>query len=145
MIDIALMDVEDILADYNEIKPEIEKALVFSSGEWTANQIIRNAIAEPNLFQIWYVYDEGERIAIASTRILNYPNFNSIHIITLGGRTNNKFKEWTEEFLDIMKEYPHIDCVEFTGRRALVKRLEDYGWKERYTTMRIATRDSFKV
>ncbi len=144
-IDIVRLEVEDILKDYSEIEPQIKKALKHSSGEWTSLQIIHGAITDPNFMHIWYVYDDGELVATASTRIVRYNNFIAIHVITLGGKTNNKMLEWTEEFTSLMKEYPQIDCMEFTGRRGLVKPLEKAGWEERYVTMRKSLKEDFKV
>jgi hypothetical protein len=36
----------------------------------------------------------------------------------------------------MVKEYEHINVLEFTGRRGFVKQLIKVGWSERYTTMR---------
>jgi hypothetical protein len=144
-IDIVRLEVEDILKDYSEIEPEVAKALDHSSGEWTPLQVIQGAITDPALMHIWYVYDDGERVATGSTRIVQYNNFVAIHIITLGGKTNDKLIEWTEEFTEMMKEYTQIDCVEFTGRRGLVRPLERAGWKERYVTMRKSLKEDFTV
>jgi len=144
-IDIVRLEVEDILKDYSEIEPEVAKALDHSSGEWTPLQVIQGAITDPALMHIWYVYDDGERVATGSTRIVQYNNFVAIHIITLGGKTNDKLIEWTEEFTEMIKEYTQIDCEEFTGRRVLVRPLERAGWKERYVTMRKSLKEDFTV
>ena len=144
-IDIVRLEVEDILKDYSEIEPEISKALTHSSGEWTSLQVIQGAITDPNIMHIWYVYENGNKIATASTRIVQYNNFIAIHVITLGGKTNNNLIEWTNTFTAMMKEYPQIDCVEFTGRRGLVRSLEKAGWKERYVTMRKSLKEDFTV
>lgn len=144
-ISIVKLDVEDILKDYNEIAPEVEKALKHSSGEWTTLQVLQMCIADPVNFHAWAICDDGEWVAYATTRLVKYNNFIAIHIITLGGKTNNKLGEWTEIFSEHMKEYPQIDCIEFTGRRGLLKPLEKAGWKERYTTMRYALNDTINL
>lgn len=144
-ISIVKLDVEDILKDYNEIAPMISVALEHSSGEWTTLQVLQAAIADPANFHVWYVYDKGELVATASTRLVRYNNFIAIHIITLGGKTNDKLSEWTEEFVEQMREYPQVDVIEFTGRRGLLKPLVKAGWKERYTTVRYAMNDTINL
>ena len=36
----------------------------------------------------------------------------------------------------MIKKFPQVDYLEFTGRRGLVKGLTKVGWNEKYTTMR---------
>lgn len=128
---------EGLLLRFDEIKNKIDKALVYSDGEWTSYQIVKQAIASPGLFQVWDILDKrGQSVAIATTRFLEYNSFNSIHIITLGGIANGDFPLWAKEFEKIIKEFPQVDYLEFTGRRGLVKGLTKVGWNEKYTTMR---------
>ena len=128
---------EGLLSRFDEIKTKIDKALVYSDGEWTSYQIVKQAIANPGLFQVWDIIDkQNKSVAIATTRFLEYNSFNSIHIITLGGIANGDFPLWAEEFEKIIKEFPQVDYLEFTGRRGLVKGLTKVGWNEKYTTMR---------
>lgn len=144
-IKIVMLTVEEILKNYSEIAPQLDKALVHSSGEWSTTEVIQGAISDPVNMHIWDIYDDGLKVATASTRLIKYNSFTSLHIITLGGRTNGKFKIWTENFVEMVKVYPQIDCVEFTGKRGLVRPLEACGWKERYTTMRISLKEGFEV
>jgi len=132
--DIKQVTGEDLLVRYNELRGKIDIALKHSNGEWTAMQLVSNAITDPSTFHVWEVFTGGESSAIATTRFIEYPNFNSIHITTLGG--SGDYSEWAKEFEKIIKEHEHIDYLEFTGRRGLVKGLEKVGWTERYTTMR---------
>ena len=136
---------EDILTKYNQLKPMIDSALVHSSGEWTTQQIIQGAISDPQNMHVWEVFDSGELVAVGTTRLIRYNNFVSMHIITLGGKTMGKFPEWTTKFTEMMKKFPQIDCLEFTGRRGLLKPLERAGWLERYTTMRLSLKETFDV
>ena len=136
---------EEVFTDYSEILPELKKALDHSSGEWTPQQVIEGCVSNPANMHIWYVFDDDERVAIASTRVVQYNNFLAIHIITLGGKTNDKMGEWTEEFINILKQYPQLDCIECTGRKGLLKPLIKAGWKERYVTIRKSLKEGFDV
>lgn len=134
MYEIKQITGEDLLIRYEELRDKIDIALEHSNGEWTALQLVSNAISDPSNFHVWDVMDDGISVAISTTRFISYPNFNSIHITTLGG--SGDYTEWAVEFEKIVKEFEHIDYLEFTGRRGLVKGLEKVGWTERYTTMR---------
>ena len=128
---------EDVLIRYNKLKHEIDKALEHSDGEWTAAQIVQRVISEPTMFHIWEVLKDGSPVAIASTRVVNYNNFTSLHIMTLGGNEiYDQMPDLILKFEEMVKEYEHIDVLEFTGRRGFVKQLTKVGWSERYTTMR---------
>ena len=85
MINIKQIQGEQILLRYSDIKAEIEKALEYSSGEWTAHQVVQQAVANPNMFQIWEIQKGNHWVAIAATRVVQYLNFTSLHIMTLGG------------------------------------------------------------
>ena len=136
MYEIKQITGEDLLTRFNEIKDNIDIALVHSDGEWTSFQIVKEAISNPGLFQVWDILKDGESVAISTTRFIEYNSFNSIHIITLGGLAEGDFPQWALKFEDMIKGFPQVDYLEFTGRRGLVKGLSKVGWNERYTTMR---------
>ena len=137
MYNITQIKDEDLLSRFDEIKTNIDKALFYSDGEWTSFEIVKEAISNPGIFQVWDIVNKNnESVAIATTRFISYNSFNSVHIITLGGVAQGDFPIWAEEFEKIIKQFPQVDYLEFTGRRGLVKGLTKVGWNERYTTMR---------
>jgi hypothetical protein len=126
---------ENLLLNYQFIKTELEKALEYSDGDRNATQIILDSISNPQIYQIWAVFKDGNRVALGSTRVVKYAGFRALHIITLAGETDGDLSEWAAIFEEEMKEQP-IDMLELTGRKGFVKQLEKAGWTERYTTMR---------
>jgi hypothetical protein len=137
MYEIKQIEGEDILIRYNELKIEIDKALEHSDGEWTAAQIVEAAIKDPTMYHLWEILMDGSPVAIATTRIINYNNFTSLHIITLGGiDIYLDMPDLVTDFEEMVKEYEHIDYLEYTGRRGFIKQLNKVGWKEMYVTMR---------
>ena len=126
---------ENLLLNYQTIKTELEKALEYSDGDRNATQIILDSISQPQIYQIWQIFNEGNGVALGSTRVVQYEGFRALHIITLAGETDGNLSEWAAIFEEEMKEQP-IDMLELTGRRGFVKQLEKAGWSERYTTMR---------
>jgi hypothetical protein len=128
---------EDILLRYKDLKTEIDRALEHSDGEWTAAQIVEAAIKDPTMYHLWEILMDGSPVAIATTRIINYNNFTSLHIITLGGiDIYLDMPDLVTDFEEMVKEYEHIDYLEYTGRRGFIKQLNKVGWKEMYVTMR---------
>ena len=126
---------ENLLLNYQTIKTELEKALEYSDGDRNATQIILDSISNPQIYQIWQIFNDGKGVALGSTRVVKYAGFRALHIITLAGETDGNLSEWAAIFEEEMKEQP-IDMLELTGRRGFVKQLEKAGWTERYTTMR---------
>jgi hypothetical protein len=126
---------ENLLLNYEVIRNELQKALEYSDGDRNAAQIILDSISNPQIYQIWGVYKDSNRVALGSTRVVKYAGFRALHIITLAGETDGNLSEWAAIFEKEMEEQP-IDMLEITGRRGFVKQLKEAGWTERYTTMR---------
>ena len=126
---------ENLLLNYQTIKTELEKALEYSDGDRNAAQIILDSISNPQIYQIWQIFNDGKGVALGSTRVVKYAGFRALHIITLAGETDGDLCEWAAIFEKEMEEQP-IDMLEITGRRGFVKQLKEAGWTERYTTMR---------
>ena len=126
---------ENLLLNYEVIRNELQKALEYSDGDRNAAQIILDSISNPQIYQIWGVYKDSNRVALGSTRVVKYAGFRALHIITLAGETDGDLSEWAAIFEKEMEEQP-IDMLEITGRRGFVKQLKEAGWTERYTTMR---------
>jgi hypothetical protein len=126
---------ENLLLNYQTIKTELEKALEYSDGDRNATQIILDSISNPQIYQIWQIFNDGKGVALGSTRVVKYAGFRALHIITLAGETDGDLCKWAAIFEKEMEEQP-IDMLEITGRRGFVKQLKEAGWTERYTTMR---------
>ncbi len=137
---------EDILIRYNDLKVQIDRALEHSDGEWTSAQIVHQAVSDPSMFHIWEVLKDGAPIAIGTTRVIEYNNFTSLHIITLGGSdVYSQIPSLVTEFERMVKKYENIDFLEYTGRRGLIKQLTTVGWKEMYVTMRKNLKENLDV
>jgi hypothetical protein len=137
---------EDVLIRYNNIKHQLDRALEHSDGEWTAAQIVHQAITDPTMFHIWEVLKDGAPIAVASSRVIEYNNFTSLHIITIGGSDiYEQMPMLITEFEQMIKKYEQIDFLEYTGRRGFIKQLNTVGWKEMYVTMRKNLKENLDV
>ncbi len=144
MYDIRMLTQDECLDRWVHIKPYLDKALAYSRGEWTANEILKEVIVNASLFHLWEISnDDNKVVAIASTRAMNYGSFSSLHIITLANVDTGEDVNWEdyqEEALEpVMKmaREAGLDRVEFTGRRGWLRKLKSIGWKEQYITMDI--------
>ena len=136
MYELRRIEGEEILERYNEIKVEVDAALEYSDGEWTAAQIITNAVTNPTMFHVWELtVMGGTSVAIATTRINNYPEFQALHVMTLGGTAKGQWDEWADLLEDELVG-TNITMMEYCGRRGFTKGLAKKGWKEQYVTMR---------
>jgi hypothetical protein len=143
--EIRRLPVEEALERYTEFKEHIHWTLKYSSGEWTAVQIMQSVITEPAMFQIWEILKDNCPVAFGTTKYLQYHNFTAMHIMTLAGDTDGDICEWSLIFEEEMKKHPEVDCLELTGRKGFVRQLEKAGWTERYTTMRKSLKAALKI
>jgi len=143
--EVVILPVEDILVRYAYLKEQIDKALDHSSGEWNSLQVIQQCISHPNTFHIWEILENGETAVIGVTRMVEYPNFKSLHIMAYSGKTIKDMIKWSRTFEGILEGFPNIDMIEMSGRRGWVKKLEKLGYTERYTTMRKSLKETINV
>ena len=73
---------ENLLLNYKIIKTKLEKALEYSDGDRSAAQIILNSVSQPQIYQIWQIFNDGKGVALGSTRVVQYEGFTALHIIT---------------------------------------------------------------
>jgi len=99
---------ENLLLNYEVIRNELQKALEYSDGDRNAAQIILDSISNPQIYQIWGVYKDSNRVALGSTRVVKYAGFRALHIITLAGETDGDLCEWAAIFEKEMEE----QCVQ---------------------------------
>ncbi len=134
-----ILSQEECLKRWNEIEPCLERALKHSRGEWTPFQIMKEVMNNPSMFHIWDVLDpNGSTIAIGSTRILQYNNYRSLHIITLANIDKNVVFDSYSQVTTILEDEARkagLQRVEFTGRKGWLKVLKKLGYNEQYITM----------
>ena len=141
MYDIRMLTQDECLDRWVHIKPYLEKALAYSRGEWTPNEILKEIMVQPLLFHLWEISNDGKVVALASTRSINYGSFSSLHIITLANVATDediRWEDYQEEALEPvikMAREAGLDRIEVTGRRGWVRKLKSIGWKEQYITM----------
>jgi len=142
MFDIRMVAPNECIKKWGDISHLLNQALSHSRGEWTTDDILKNVLNDPINFHIWEVNNEaGDVVAIASTRIINYNHFDSLHIIALTAVENDEFDKWEDyatealEALVVRVKKAGLERVEFTGRKGWMRRLKPLGWTEQYITM----------
>jgi len=142
MFDIRMLGQDECIKEWTSISHFLNRALSHSRGEWTTNDILKRVLNDEGNFQIWEVTnDQKDVVAFASTRIINYNHFDSLHIIALTGVENDEFDKWEDyatealEALVARVKKAGLERIEFTGRKGWMKRLKPLGWTEQYITM----------
>ncbi len=142
MFDVRMLTVDECIERWGGISHHLNKALSHSRGEWTTNDILKNVLNDSINFHVWEVInDQKQVVAFASTRIINYNHFDSLHIIALTAVENDDFDEWEDyatealEALVVRVKKAGLERVEFTGRKGWMRRLKPLGWIEQYITM----------
>jgi len=128
---------DECIDNWEDIRQHLEKALAHSQGEWTANDILKRVLSDANHFHVWEaVNDEGVRVALASTRIVNYNHYDILRIFTLANVGESKWGDYQKEALakiaQVAKE-AGLKRIEFIGRKGWEKQLK--GWDFLHITM----------
>jgi hypothetical protein len=137
MFDIRMLGQDECIDNWEDIRQHLDKALVHSQGEWTANDILKRVLSDANHFHVWEVVnDKGVRVALASTRIVNYNHYDILRIFTLANVGESKWGDYQEEALTKLAEKARdggLKRIEFIGRKGWEKQLK--GWDFLHITM----------
>lgn len=118
------------------IRQHLDKALVHSQGEWSANDILKKVLSDSKSFHIWEVTQDDKVVAIATTRIVYYNHYDVLRIFTLANVGDAKWTDYQEDALDkiaqVAKEVG-LKRLEFIGRQGWERRLKD--WNLLHVTM----------
>jgi hypothetical protein len=121
---------DECIDNWEDIRQHLEKALAHSQGEWTANDILKRVLSDANHFHVWEVVnDEGVRVALASTRIVNYNHYDILRIFTLANVGKSKWGDYQEEALEKLAEKAReagLKRIEFIGRKGWEKQLKEW-------------------
>lgn len=108
-----------------KMRPLIEKALKYSGGGWTFQDVADNIMDMKMHFWV----NEG---AFAVTEVINYPQYAIIHVFLAGGKLS-KIHELEENVAAFGRE---IGCkrMTFLGRKGFARRLP-FRWKFQHVFM----------
>jgi len=115
------------------LKPYIDKALSYSMGEMTANEVRRNGVNGEYLFLVFH--RDNEMLGVTTVESVVYPTKTIIFCPQVAGKD---FDEWSDKLWDVLQNLAkekNAKEIAIHGRRGWLKKLAPYGFKEQYTTM----------
>jgi len=124
--------VEKLDEMWGEISVELQKPIEITPNKVDLDSVLNDA--KNGAYLIWVVLCDEEVVAVVSTRIINYPKGKSLAMDFIGG---TRMKEWLPLAMQSVEDHArHNNCnfLEGFGRRAWLKWLEKYDWKQAYIT-----------
>lgn len=89
---IKILNQEDCQIHYQSIYPWVDKAMEYSAGETTTDQVMEK-LTNGNAL-CWVIADEkGDATFVATTEIIQYPSRKVLHLITGSGNWDDMAKE----------------------------------------------------
>lgn len=115
-------------------EPFIKRALDHTFGE-ISHDDVRNMCYSRDM-QLWMIYRSDKRmVGAGTTQIVTYPQKKACRIVTLAG---TDFDAWREEAHAIIEAWARkmgCECMENYVRKGFVPKLEDMGYKHRYSVL----------
>jgi hypothetical protein len=127
---------EEVLKWLNYAELYIRPAFEKGTGETTFESLIGRALQRDAIF--WMGFDEEDKmVGMASTEIMNFPEYRSVHLITIGLEDNSDFEDY-HHFLETYAKDIGARDVQFWGRKGWsrsikkVTGLNDEKYRETY-------------
>lgn len=105
---------ERVLEFLPYIEKYIKSAMETGSGETTYESLIGRALMNDAVF--WLGMDDKKVVGMASTEIIEYPEYKMVHLITVGGDNGFGF----EDFHHVLEDYTRLvgaTRIQFWGRK----------------------------
>ena len=126
--------VDYLETQWQYIEPILNKAVCLSPRKIDIKDVYE--ASKQGAYLVWTVQDEGEIIAVITTRMVFYPKGYALALDFVGG---DKMKDWIELVLSTLEAHArHNKCVslEAFGRKGWEKILNKFGCKAAYTTFK---------
>ena len=119
-----IVNPRDIQYIWNQVKPLVDKALEYSSGEITANDLLKLLLDGRN--ELWCGIDDTGVTAAGITEIVTYPQKRILRIITWATRSGKDKELWTGALSNVEEYARHNGChlLEAYARKGLAKKLK---------------------
>jgi len=114
------------------IEPILNKAVCLSPRKIDIKDVYE--ASKQGAYLVWTVQDEGEIIAVITTRMVFYPKGYALALDFVGG---DKMKDWIELVLSTLEAHArHNKCIhmEGFGRKAWQRFIGKFGWYPAHIT-----------
>lgn len=113
---------EEVLEQWPAISPFIDSFLKRGQGTSTVFDIAQKCISMK--YQCWVVTQNTDIICVCITKIDEYPEFNSLHIIGIAGKDMSVWQHF-HPTLENFAKFNKCNRITQWGRAGWAKRLED--------------------
>lgn len=113
--------------------PQIARALDFTSGEATAEDLLFMALHDNA--QVWTIQDK-DSMALAGvvvTQVIVYPQMSVLRVVTLGGEGMDGWARELDDSLTAFCKKLGLKRMEAFGRKGLAKKLDKLAFLPKYT------------
>jgi len=124
--------VEHLETQWQYIEPILNKAVCLSPRKIDIKDVYE--ASKQGAYLVWTVEDEGEIIAVITTRMVFYPKGYALALDFVGG---DKMKDWIELVLSTLEAHArHNKCIhmEGFGRKAWQRFIGKFGWYPAHIT-----------
>jgi hypothetical protein len=124
--------VEHLDTQWQYIEPILNKAVCLSPRKIDIKDVYE--ASKQGAYLVWTVQDEGEIIAVITTRMVFYPKGYALALDFVGG---DKMKDWIELVLSTLEAHArHNKCIhmEGFGRKAWQRFIGKFGWYPAHIT-----------
>ena len=124
--------VEYLDTQWQYIEPILNKAVCLSPRKIDIKDVYE--ASKQGAYLVWTVEDEGEIIAVITTRMVFYPKGYALALDFVGG---DKMKDWIELVLSTLEAHArHNKCIhmEGFGRKAWQRFIGKFGWYPAHIT-----------
>ena len=124
--------VDHLDTQWQYIEPILNKAVCLSPRKIDIKDVYE--ASKQGAYLVWTVEDEGEIIAVITTRMVFYPKGYALALDFVGG---DKMKDWIELVLSTLEAHArHNKCIhmEGFGRKAWQRFIGKFGWYPAHIT-----------
>jgi uncharacterized protein (DUF2126 family) len=124
--------VDYLETQWQYIEPILNKAVCLSPRKIDIKDVYE--ASKQGAYLVWTVQDEGEIIAVITTRMVFYPKGYALALDFVGG---DKMKDWIELVLSTLEAHArHNKCIhmEGFGRKAWQRFIGKFGWYPAHIT-----------
>ena len=124
--------VDYLETQWQYIEPILNKAVCLSPRKIDIKDVYE--ASKQGAYLVWTVEDEGEIIAVITTRMVFYPKGYALALDFVGG---DKMKDWIELVLSTLEAHArHNKCIpmEGFGRKAWQRFIGKFGWYPAHIT-----------
>jgi len=130
---ISIVDVEDVVANWNEYSALLERALAHNDGSHTLSGLLSGLLLGKYKLIVCKVDSIVSLICIIE--FINYPTKKICNIAFLAGKDTVLFKD---DFMSFVFQYAKLhaaDSVQIYGRKGWKRFLSEFEFKEIYTVL----------